>query len=182
MPEAEAAPQTERAVFKVFIRGSVDAVWREITKTDALQGCMFNMRLATPGLAPGAPMQMRTASGKYVGIVGEVLEFDPPRKYSHTFKFTQFDDPPCIVTFELHPVTNGVEFTMTLDNLPPGTKTAKQMVSGGSMIINTLKAIIETGRPKLGIRMLYRLFGLLEGLTPDRCKAEHWPLEPTSRT
>ena len=61
-------PESERAVFRVLIRGTVDAVWHEITKTDSVQQCMFNMRLATPGLAPGAPMQMRTKSGKYVGV------------------------------------------------------------------------------------------------------------------
>ena len=169
--------ESDRAVFKVFIRGTVEAVWREITKTDSLQGAMFNMRLVTPGLAPGAPMQMRTKSGRYVGVVGEVIEYDPPHKYSHTFKFTQFDDPPCTVTYELKPVTNGVEFTMTLDNLPLGTKTAKQMVAGGTMIVNTLKAIVETGKPKLGIRLLYRLFRLLEPTTPTKCKVENWPLK-----
>jgi uncharacterized protein YndB with AHSA1/START domain len=173
--------ESDRAVFKVFIRGSAEAVWREITKTDSLQGCMFNMRLVTPGLAPGSAIQMRTKSGKYVGVVGEVIEYDPPRKYSHTFKFTQFDDPPCTVTYELKPVTNGVEFTMTLDNLPPGTKTAKQMVAGGKMIVNTLKAIVETGRPKLGIRLLYRLFRLLESTTPARCRVENWQLEPGAK-
>lgn len=174
--------EPERAVFKVFIRGSAEAVWREITKTDSLQGCMFNMRLATPGLAPGAPIQMRTKSDKFVGVVGEVLEYDPPRKYSHTFKFTRFDDPPCTVTYELKPVTNGVEFTMTLDNLPPGTKTAKQMVAGGTMIVNTLKAIVEKGRPDLGIRILYGLFGVLEATTPARCKVENWPLKSGVKT
>ena len=174
--------EPERAVFKVFIRGSVDAVWREITKTDSLQGCRFNMRLVTPGLAPGAPMQMRTKGGRFVGVVGEVIEFDPPRKYSHTFKFTQFDDPPCIVTYELNPVTGGVEFTMTLDNLPPGTKTTKQMVSGGSMIVNALKAIVETGKPGFGVRLLYILFGLLEKTTPARCKVENWPLEAHTKS
>ncbi|MDB5349395.1 MAG: hypothetical protein JWN86_642 [Planctomycetota bacterium] len=169
--------ESDRAVFKVFIRGSADAVWREITKTDALQGCMFNMRLVTPGLAPGAPMQMRTKSDKFVGVVGEVLEYDPPRKYSHTFKFTQFDDPPCTVTYELNPVATGVEFTMTLSNLPLGTKTAKQMVSGGKLIVNTLKAIVETGRPKFGIRLLYKFIGMMESKTPAQCKVENWPLE-----
>jgi uncharacterized protein YndB with AHSA1/START domain len=174
--------ESDRAVFKVFIRGSADAVWREITKTDSLQAAMFNMRLVTPGLAPGAPIRMQTRSGKFVGIVGEVLEYDPPRKYSHTFKFTQFDDPPCIVTFELNPVATGVEFTMTLSNLPPGTKTTKQMVSGGKLIINTLKAVVETGRPKLGVRLLYRIFGLLESKTPAKCKVENWPLETDRKT
>jgi uncharacterized protein YndB with AHSA1/START domain len=175
-------PEADRAVFKVFIRGSVEAVWHEITKTDSLQGCMFNMRLATPGLAPGAPMQMRTKSGKFVGVVGDVLEYDPPRKYSHTFRFTRYDNPPCIVTYELKEVTGGVEFTMTLDNLSEGTKTTKQMVSGGTMIVNTLKAIVETGRPGLGIRILYKLFGVLEATSPARCKTENWPMERTAKT
>ena len=174
--------EPERAVFKVFIRGTVDAVWREITKTDSPQQCMFNMLLATPGLSHGAPIQMRTKSGKYVGVVGEVLEFDPPRKYSHTFKFTQYDDPPCIVSYELKEVTNGVEFTMTLDNLPAGTQTTKQMVGGGNMIVNTLKSVVETGKPKLGIRLLYVLFAALEPITPAKCKAEKWPLKTDAKT
>lgn len=43
-------PESERAVFKIFIRGSIEAVWHEITKTDEPQLCMFNMRLDTDGL------------------------------------------------------------------------------------------------------------------------------------
>jgi hypothetical protein len=42
----------DRAVFRVVIRGSIDSVWREITKTDELQKCMFKMRLDTDGLHP----------------------------------------------------------------------------------------------------------------------------------
>ena len=113
-------PETEKCVFKVFIRGSVEAVWREITKTDELQKCMFNMRLDTPGLRPGAKIRMRTPNGKYTGVVGEVLEFDPPRRYAHTFKFTQYDDPPCRVIYELKPVEGGVEFTLTCADMPAG--------------------------------------------------------------
>jgi uncharacterized protein YndB with AHSA1/START domain len=173
--------ETERAVFKILIRGSVDDVWREITKTDTVQACMFNMRLATPGLAPGAPMQMQSKNGKYVGVVGEVLEFDPPRRYGHTFKFTNYNDPPCKVFYDLKPVTGGVEFTMTLEDVPSGTKTAKSMISGGNMIVKTLKSVVETGKPPLGTRMLYSLFALLEATTPVICKAENWPLEPARK-
>jgi uncharacterized protein YndB with AHSA1/START domain len=169
--------ETERAVFKVFIRGSVDAVWREITKTDEPQACMFNMRLHTPGLKPGAPIRMRTKNGKYTGVVGDVLEFDPPHKYSHTFKFTNYDDAPCTVIYELKPVAGGVEFTMTLDQMPKGTKTAKQMVQGGQMIVNTLKAVVETGRPPLGTRILYGMFAVLEPvMSPKATRTENWPM------
>jgi hypothetical protein len=178
MPETQAkVHETERAVFKIFIRGTVEAVWREITKTDEAQGCFFNMWLDTNGLKPGAPIRMRTKSRKYTGALGEVIEFMPPRRYSHTFRFTQYDDPPCRVTYELKPVEGGVEFIMTLDDLPKGTKTAKQMMQGGTMIINTLKSIVETGRPSFGVRLLYNVvFPLSEPFSPKALRSENWPL------
>src|SRR5262245_846969 len=125
--------ERESAVFVVWIRGTVEAVWNEITKTTEPQGCFFNTQLHTPGLAPGQPMQMRTKSGRYVVAVGEVLEYDPPRRYAHTFRFTSNDDPPCRVIYELKELNGGVEFTMRLEDLPAGTVTAKQMKQGGAL-------------------------------------------------
>jgi uncharacterized protein YndB with AHSA1/START domain len=170
-------PKSEPAVFKIFIRGTIEAVWHEITRTDAVQACMFNMRLDTDGLKPGARICMRSADGRYTGVVGEVLEFDPPHRYVHTFLFTQFDDPPSKVTHELKAVTGGVEYTLTHEDLIPGTKTAKRATPGGAMIAKTLKAVVETGRPTFGVRLLYRLIRTLQFLTPSRCRSEHWPLD-----
>jgi uncharacterized protein YndB with AHSA1/START domain len=170
-------PEIAPAVFKIFIRGSIDVVWREITRTDVVQACMFNMRLETDGLKPGGQIRMRSANGKYTGVVGEVLEFDPPHRYVHTFLFTQLDDPPSKVTHELKTVTGGVEYTLTHEGLIAGSKTAKQAVQGGSLIAKTLKAIVETGRPSFGVRMLYRLIRVLQFLTPKRCRSENWPLD-----
>jgi len=73
-------------------------------------------------------------------------------------------------------VPEGVEFVMTLEDMPVGTKTAKQMTQGGTMIINTLKAIVENGRPTLGTRMIYGVMRLTEPLSPKRCRVENWPL------
>jgi uncharacterized protein YndB with AHSA1/START domain len=174
MPETSLS--NERAVFKVMIKGPIDAVWREITKTDSVQRAMFNMRLHTPGLKPGAPFQMRSKDGTIVGIVGEVLEFDPPHRYVTTFKFTRFDDPPCKITYELKEVAGGTEFVMTLDDLPPGTVTTKQMVQGSSLIINTLKSLVETGKLPFGTRVLYALFALMGPLAPKKTRVENWPL------
>ena len=50
------------------------------------------------------------------------------------------------------------------------------MLQGGTMIVNALKAIVETGRPGFGTRMLYVLFDLLEPLSPASTKSENWPL------
>lgn len=169
-------PELERAVFRVIIRGTIDDVWREITRTDAAQRCMFNMRLHTDGLRPGGKIRMRTGSGKYTGVVGDVLEFDPPHRYAHTFRFTNYDDPECKVIYELREVDGGVEFTLTLDDVPAGTRTAKQMTQGGKLIVDTLKAIVETGRPALGTRMLFVLFKLMEPFSPKRTRSENWPI------
>lgn len=174
---AAKAPSTDaatRRVFSVVIKGTIHQVWSEITRTDAPIACFFNSRMHTPMLAPGSKMAMRTPDGKYTGVVGEILEVIPPTRFSHTFRFTNFDDPPCRVTYELREVAGGTEFTLTIDDLTPGTKTAKQMVQGSGLITGTLKRVIETGRPSAGVRALFTLFRLLQPLTPKKCRSERW--------
>lgn len=169
--------KTERAVFKVFIKGSIDAVWREITKLDDLQPAFFNMRMQTNGLKPGGQIRMQSANAKYTGSVGEILEFDPPRRFSHTFRFTQYEDPPCRVTYDLKQVEGGVDFTMTCDDIPSNTKTAKQMKQGGNMITRVLKSVVETGKPSIGMRLMFALFKLSEPFSPKKTLSENWPLD-----
>jgi uncharacterized protein YndB with AHSA1/START domain len=179
MPETKPSETaaTEKATFKVFIKGPIEAVWREITKTDSVQQCFFNMRLHTPEVKAGKPYQMRTKDNKFVGVVGEILECDPPHRFVTTFKFTKFNDPPCKIIYELKEVAGGTEFVMSFEDLPAGTTTAKQMVQGGTLITNSLKSIVETGQPSFGVRMLYAMIGALQFLTPKRMATEKWPLE-----
>ncbi len=165
-----------RLVSKIVIAGSQQAIWRELTKQGEPQAAVFNAWLHAQALAPGRTLQMRTASGDKVIVVGEVLEFDPPNRFAHTFRFTQYDDPPCTVVYELKPVEGGVEVSLVVENLPVGTRTGKSMDSGSRSILETLKAVVEQGRPKLGTRLMYALFDRMEFLLPKRCDAKHWPL------
>jgi uncharacterized protein YndB with AHSA1/START domain len=173
---ADAKPD---AVFRIFIAADIQRVWRELTKTDEAQGAVFNAWLHTTGLLPGAPMQMRTGSGRHVLVVGEVLACRPPHHFAHTHRFTQHDDPVCEVHYELRPVGQGVEVTLRVVNLAPGTATARSMARGGQMILASLKAIAETGRPGLATRLMHALFARLEFVLPARTRAEHWPLNKT---
>ncbi len=165
-----------RLVSKIVIAGSQQAIWRELTKQGEPQAAVFNAWLHAQALAPGKTLQMRTASGDKVIVVGEVLEFDPPNRFAHTFRFTQYDDPPCTVIYELKPVAGGIEVSLIVDNLPIGTPTAKSMDSGSRSILETLKAVVEQGRPKFGTRVMYALFSEMEFMLPKRCDARHWPL------
>ena len=170
--------ETTTLVSKVMIRGRIEDVWREITKTDERQLAMFGAKMHRIGLSEGSPIHMRTPDNKYTSVVGEILEVDAPHKLSHTMKFTAYDDPYCRVTYELKEVEGGVEFTLTSEDIPVATKTAKDMGRGGDFIANTLKAVVEDGKPSLGTRMLFVVFGLIAPLmTPKQCLTENWPLE-----
>ena len=167
-------------VFRIVVKGTKDAVWREITKTDELQATMFNMRLHTPALEPGQPLQMRTANGKYTGVVGVIEEVDKPNRFVHTLRFTGGDDPACRITYELRDVEGGVEFTLIVDDYEAGTKAEKSLTRGGPMIVGTLKRGVETGRPSLGVRAFYAVFRAIEPLTPKKMKSERWPMDASS--
>ena len=56
--------ENDKAVFRIVIAGSMEAIFRELTKTGSPQGAVFNsmLTLPTPGLIRGKKMQMRTVS------------------------------------------------------------------------------------------------------------------------
>lgn len=167
---------SNRLVSKIMINGSLEAIWRELTKSDEPQAAVFNAWLHTQALVPGASLQMRTGDGRNVLVIGKVVEFEPPHRFVHTFRFTQYDDPECTVTYQLKQLEQGVEVSLIVDNLPLGSRTAKDMTGGSTMILNTLKAVVETGRPSFGTRMMYALFSKLGFMLPKRTRAENWPL------
>jgi uncharacterized protein YndB with AHSA1/START domain len=165
-----------KAIFRIVINGSLETIFRELTKTDSPQGAVFNAMLTTKGLVPGNRMQMRTVSGGHTIVEGQVVEYEPPRRFAHTHRFTQHDDPVCKVVYDLKPVAGGVEVTLTVEDIPEATKTGREMQRGGMFILNNLKSIVETGRPPVGTRVMYALFGALEFVLPGRTKTENWPL------
>ena len=166
-----------KSIYKIIINAPIEKVWRELTKKEGLCAHFFNARLDTPGLEIDAPIRMRSKNGKYTSVVGEVLEWDPPYVYSHSFKFTNLDDPYCKVTYRLKEVEGGTEFTLINENVPADTKTADYMDQGGSFITETLKAVVETGRPAFKQRLLLTIISLTAFMTPAVCKSENWPFE-----
>jgi len=173
-PDSKTA--TERSYFRVHIEAPIHDVWATLTRTDAVLPFFFNAVCRTPGLATGAPIRMVSKDGRYTSVVGEVLEFDPPYRYAHTFRFTTEDDAPCIVRYVLEEKDGGTQFTLINENVPAGTKTEKYMTQGAGFITQNLKSLVETGRPTTGGRIALFLTGLMAPFTPARCKSENWPL------
>ena len=169
--------ETSKIVNRVVIHATIEEVWEALTKEGEVLPFFFNSVLHTTTLAPGAPVRMRSKDGKYTGVVGEVLELDPPHRYVMTFKFTNFDDPVCKVTHELKEVEEGVEYTLTSEEIAAGSRTEKQMKQGGSFITKTLKGLVENGKPPLGSRFILLMISMFSFMTPSRSRSEHWPLD-----
>lgn len=171
--------ERETIVAKVFIEAAPEAVWREITKTDEAQGCFFNAWLHTTGLRAGGSVAMRDRSGRYTAVVGKIVTWDPPRRFAHTFRFTRYDEAECTVIYDIEPTEGGVTFTLTVDGVPRGGRTEKDMRGGAKMICSSLKRIVEKGGLAPGLRIAFRLMEWLGPvITPARCRTENWPLEP----
>ena len=174
LPDTEDA---ERNYFRVVIRAPIHKVWAELTRTDSTLPFFFNSTCRTPGLEAGAPIRMVSKDGKYTSVVGDVVEFDPPYRYAHTFRFTNLDDPPCTVRYILKEVAEGTEFTLINENVPAGTKTEKYMTSGGNFITKNLKALVETGKPTGSGRFALFMMGLFAAFTPKASLSENWPFD-----
>lgn len=177
MTEPAAKPAfAERAIYRVTIAAPIHTVWDTLVKTDTVLPFFFGAVCDTPdGLEAGKPMRMVSADGKFAIVVGEVLEFSPPRRYAHTMKFTQYPDAPCTVIYELKEVSGGTEFTLITEGVPAGTRTEKSMVPGGVFITENLKALIETGKPKFAARMIMAMGPALNFTVPKACRIENWP-------
>ena len=163
-------------VSQVVINAPIQKVWDTLTKEGEPLPFFFNSVLHTTTLGPGAPIRMRTPDGKYTGVVGEVLELDPPNRYVHTMKFTDLDDPYCKVTYELKEFADGVELTLTSEQYDAGSKTEKYLSQGSDMIVETIKSIIETGKAPFKTRMILCIVGLMRPFTPKKCRSENWPM------
>lgn len=174
--------EENKAIYRTIINAPIDVVWSHLVKTDTVLPFFFGAVCRTPGrLETGAPMAMQTPNGKYATVVGKVLEFDPPHRYAHSFKFTAYDDPPCTVIYELKEVEGGTEFTLTTLNAAKGSKTEKGMAQGGNFIVKTLKSVAETGGPSFGTSLLLGLMGLMTPFTPKRCRAENWSFDKIAK-
>ena len=169
--------QNKRNMTRVLINGTIQQVWDALTKQGEPLPFFFGSVMHTSGMHPGAQIRMRTDCNKYTGVVGEILEVDPPHRFSHTFKFTHVDDPPCKVTYELKEIDGGVEFTLISEDMPAGTRTEKDMVAGARIITSTLKGMIENGRPPFKSRFILLMCRLTKFMSPKRSLSTNWPLE-----
>lgn len=166
-----------KSISRTFINASIETVWSTLVATDTPLPFFFGAVCQTKdGLKPGEKMRMVNPNGKIAMVVGEVLAFDPPYRYSHTFRMTNLDDEPCVVTYELREKDGGTEFDLIITEAIEGSKLHKEMLSAQSFIASNLKAIAETGKPAITGRMVGLLGPVFSLFAKKQQQIGNWPL------
>jgi uncharacterized protein YndB with AHSA1/START domain len=162
---------------RTFIKAPIETVWSTLVATDKALPFFFGSICQTKdGLKPGAGYRMVHPNKKIAMVVGEVLAFEPPHIYAHTFQMTNIDEPPCKVTYELKEMDGGTEFSLTIENAIEGGKLIKEMASAQGFIGTNLKTLCETGKPAFSGCMVGVLSPIFALFTNKSQRVENWPL------
>jgi uncharacterized protein YndB with AHSA1/START domain len=161
----------EDHVLSIEIKAPVQRVWDEITKTGAIQRPLYNTVLETD-LTPGSRLRYYSPNKKRVFVVGEVVEVEPPRKFSHTYKFTTWRGPPTLVTWELEEIPGGCRVTLTHSGWTDEHEAPEKSRAGWQEILGLLKAELETGDIPLKTKLLYAVMGRMLFVLPKSTKVE----------
>jgi uncharacterized protein YndB with AHSA1/START domain len=167
----------DRAVYKVLINAPIETVWSELIKTTSPRPFFWNSSWDAKSMAPGNAYRMMSNNGKTVGVVGEILEMDPPYRLVTSFRLTTLDDPASRVTYTLKEKEDGTEFCLITENIAAGSRSEKSMADGSKFIVKNFKAFVETGQVTFGARVMLALFRIMAPLTPKSMSADKWPLE-----
>ena len=167
----------EPAMYKVLIRAPIETVWSELIKTTSTRPFFWNSSWDTRSMAAGNAYRMLSADKRTVGVVGEILEMDPPNRLVTSFRLTSLDDPHSRVIYELTETDEGTEFVLITEQVLAGSKSEKSMADGSKFIVENFKAYVETGKVTFGARMALAFFRLMAPLAPKSMRAEKWPLD-----
>ena len=139
-------------VHQVFIRATAEQIWEAITKPEFTLKYFYGTRVESD-LAVGSPFLYRAGDSDELLVEGEVLEADPPRRLTVSWRFLY--DPelaaeePSRVTWEIEPQDGGYcKFTAVHEGL--GAKSAEHVSGGWPYIVSGLKTLLETGKPLAG--------------------------------
>ena len=168
----------EKSVHRTYIEAPIETVWSILVATDKPLPFFFGSICDTAdGLKPGAQMRMVHPNRKIAMVVGEVLAFEPPYRYSHTFKMTNLKDDPCQVTYELREKDGGTEFDLIIEGAIEGSDLHKQMIGAQDFISKNLKSLSEKGKPAFSGTMVTLMSPIVALMAKKEQRIEHWPLE-----
>ena len=132
-------------VFEIYIKTTPERLWEAIT--DPKQRARYSFGVETHSdWTPGSAYRGSVPGGIDIAA-GENLEVDPPRRLVQSFNALWSDEvrsfPASRVTWEIVPVGESCQLTVTHDHLPDSAH--PELYGGWPMILSGLKTLLETG-------------------------------------
>ena len=164
-------PASIEHVLSIEIKAPVRRVWDEITKTGGIQRPFYNTVLHTD-FEPGGRLRYSSEDGKRVFVVGEIVEVQPPTLFSHTYKFTQREEPFTLVTWQLEETATGCRVTLTHGGFTDQSWKPEKVGAGWQEILGLLKVELETGDIPFKTKVMYGMMNAMMFMMPKSTKAE----------
>ena len=164
----------ERQIHVVEIKAPVEDVWAEITKLKQIQKPMFATVLDTD-FKPGSRMIYKSPDGKRVFIIGEVKEFDPPKRFVHTFRFTNLPETPTLVEWTLEEKGGVTRVTVVHSKFVDQQKTSDSVKTSWEDILGNIKQVVETGDVGFKTRMMNSMMSAFMFMAPKDTLVENIP-------
>jgi uncharacterized protein YndB with AHSA1/START domain len=135
-------------VYVTYIRTTPDALWDALTTPEFMRKYWFGMHIETDWKVH-SPWKLTFPDGR-LADVGEILEFDRPRRIALTWRnewrpeFAAEGVARCVM--ELEPLDGTVKLTV-IHSVEHAESKLIQAVSGGwPKILSNLKSLLETGQ------------------------------------
>ncbi len=151
--EEEDAPMPATAQLQylhvVHIRTTPQKLWEALTRPELTRLYFYGTDFESE-LRPGASVkyvQPQADGTRKAVITGKIIEVEPPRRLVHTFQFSDQNDEPTRVSYELEPLGDLVKLTLTHEGFEGETETYKGIRNGWGPIVDGLKTYLETGAP-----------------------------------
>ncbi len=147
--EGAAMAETVSHLFEVYIRTSPEKLWQALKESSMTQQYFHGLSIDSEW-KPGAGYRMASPTGELM-IDGEILEIDPPRRLKMTFRAHWDEDAklaaPSTITYTIEPAGDACKLTLMHEGLDPARTMAQSVRSGWSLILSSLKTLLETGEP-----------------------------------
>ena len=137
-------------IYVTYITAKPDLVWKALIDPEFTKKYWQHDNVSD--WKPGSTWEHRPIDAPgVVHLVGQVVEFSPPRRLVLTWALPADAAKPeahSRVTFDLEPVEEMVRLTVTHDELEPGSDMHRGISEGWPRVLSSLKSLLETGKPQ----------------------------------
>jgi uncharacterized protein YndB with AHSA1/START domain len=135
---------TDDRVYEVEVAATPAAAWAALTDPDTVRRYYYGTAPRTTWEV-GSPIEFVDDDGD-AQIVGEVLEFEPPRRLAHTFIATWYGerDDQGSLHWEVAPSGTGCRITLIHRGARAQTREGSETADGSRHIIDSLKELLES--------------------------------------